>query len=94
MRILHSKKCVDEMVELARVYCSMLATCRLAKAEGRLSAEQETVAQRDLAEIDATLSQLNNRPNRTVRTKIPALKIVAPRLHTQRRNHDRQQHSA
>jgi hypothetical protein len=94
MRILRSKKSVDEMVELARVYCTMLMTYRLAKEQGTLSSHQDIVAQSDLAEMDGVLTRLKITPSKTTQAKVHALIIVAPRLHSQRQNHDRQQHSA
>ena len=94
MRILRSKKSVDEMVELARVYCSMLMMYRLEKEHESLSSNQDVVAKRDLAKVEAKLTRLKNTTSHSAQSKMPALKIVAPALSSQRQNEDRRQHSA
>ena len=93
MRALRTQSEVDEMVELARAYYSMLIASRLAKAEGRLSAEQESASQRELMELDAKLERQKNTcsPHRSDATE---KRFFSHASKPQGQNNDRRLHSA
>jgi hypothetical protein len=67
MRQLRSEQEVDELITLARTYCSELATYRYAKSEGRLSADDEADINSRLARLDEKINLLksNNELDRT-----------------------------
>ena len=51
---------VDILIELAREYCSSLASYRIAKSEGRLNGDDELRAQMKLARLDEKLTLLKS----------------------------------
>jgi hypothetical protein len=65
MRILRTHQEIEELVALARMYCSLKATEELAKREGRLSAERESALETELARMSARIEQLKNVPHRS-----------------------------
>lgn len=51
---------IDELIALARTYCSELSHYRYAQAEGRLSADEDTQAQSRLARLNEKIELLKS----------------------------------
>jgi hypothetical protein len=51
---------IDELIALARTYCSELSNYHYAQAEGRLSAEEDMQAQSRLARLDEKIELLKS----------------------------------
>lgn len=77
MQQMRSAEEVDELVNIALSYCSELAKFRNAKAEGRLSLEEESTAQQMLLGMDRKIellksnNELDRRRGRKERNIIP-----------------------
>jgi hypothetical protein len=72
---------VDEMIELARLYCSRLAAYRSARSTGALSEREDCATIMELARIDARIELLKRcdtqplRPRRTSRSAVRLRRI-------------------
>ncbi len=60
MRRYRSDKEIDELIDLARTYCETRAEYRLAKHEGRLSAQMEEEVALYLKSLDARLTLMKS----------------------------------
>ena len=60
MKKMRTEREVEQLVALARHFCTLRAAYRCNRGEGRLSAEADAAAQRELAAIDARLELLKS----------------------------------